>query len=92
MIDLFDADPRKLPKSANEIRNRLRQVDVALELQKYCGKRVVAASPSSSDQCEILKCTVHTATLLKLNNNFEFTIQLRKASFEAGDYPKLSFE
>jgi hypothetical protein len=92
VIDLFDADPRKLPKSANEIRNRLRQVDVALELQKYCGKRVVAASPSSSDQCEILKCTVHTATLLKLNNNFEFTIQLRKASFEAGDYPKLSFE
>jgi hypothetical protein len=91
VIDLFDTDIRKLPKGASEIRARLRQIDVALELQKYRGKKVMVAGASSNDECEILKCNAHTVTMLNLRKNLEFTEQLRRASIEGGTQLRVTF-
>lgn len=58
LIDCFETDVEKLPKGPHEIRARLRQIEVAMQLSKHLGKLAAVSFGDSRDETpfRIIRC------------------------------------
>jgi hypothetical protein len=92
LVLLFGTELKRLPQNPKEIKTRLSQADVALELSRHWGERVLIEGDLTSEQeCELVRSDAHTVTMLKLRTKAEFTKSLRKAEIKTDKTVTIKF-
>lgn len=87
-------EPDATPKNASEIHSRLKQVDLALVLNRYRGKKCIVVSPDTPNgsKCRIVNCDAQRITLRDILTNQEFEPPLRRISFREEPELRITIE
>lgn len=94
LLHCFDPEIQKLPKSTNEIKARLRQVDIATKLIPRVGDAIFvsAGAIATNDECRIIHCNPHSITFFNLRTKMRFDQPIRKVTLQEGNRINVAVE
>jgi hypothetical protein len=84
LLSSFDGDPSKLARSTDEVKAKLSQIDLGMQLNRHIGDiALVVGGRADKHQCRIVKCNAHRLTLYNLTTSAEVNHPLAKTVIEA---------